>query len=83
MSQAVVGQTQVLGNHPAFAVVLRQEGFQTFFLEVVEGHQRQDSMAQLGVFALVNSPKTLLIKSFSIFLDAQKNLGQVCIFKNP
>lgn len=42
--QAIVGQTQLFGKHPAFAVILGKEGVKTFLLQIVEGDQRQNSV---------------------------------------
>ena len=69
VAEAVVGQTQRFGQQPALAVVLGKERgnagitvtamLADFGLQVVEGDERQDGVAEFGVFVLVDAPETL------------------------
>ena len=71
MTEAVVGEAQGLGEHPAFAVVLGEEGFDALFavatgildlrLEVVEGDKGEDRVTKLRVPVLVDAPKALRV----------------------
>ena len=64
VAEAVVGEAQGFREHPAFAVVLGKEGFQPFFLEIVEGDEGKDSVTQFWVFVFVYAPKPFGIKVF-------------------
>jgi hypothetical protein len=59
VAEAEVGEADRLGEHPALPVVLVQEGVEAQALEVVEGDEGEDGVAQLGVFVLVDAPESL------------------------
>ena len=69
VAEAVVGEAHGLREHPAFAVVLGEEGFDALLavatgggdlrFEVVEGYEGQDGVAKLGVLVPIDAPETL------------------------
>ena len=69
VAEAVVGEAQGLREHPAFAVVLGEEGFDALpavaaggfdlRFEVVEGDEGQDGVAELGVPVPIDTPEAL------------------------
>ncbi|MCY1551585.1 hypothetical protein D9M68_879270 [compost metagenome] len=80
MAQAVVGKAQLFGKHPALAVVLGEKGIEAFFLKVVEGDHRQDGVAQLRGFVLIDAPEPLLVERLCISLYPQKRQRIIRIF---
>ena len=68
VAETVVGQAQGFREHPAFTIVLVQEGFDALFpvaaagadllFEVVEGDEGQDGVAEFRVFVLIDAPET-------------------------
>ena len=69
VTEAIVCKAQGLWEHPALAVVLREERLDPLLpvaatgadllFEVMEGDEGQDRVAQLGVLVLVNPPEAL------------------------
>ena len=57
VAEAVVGEAQGFGQHPAFAIVEVEEGVEAEVFEVVEGNQGKNSVAQFGVFFFIYTPK--------------------------
>ena len=80
VTEAIVGEKQGFGEHPAFTVVLAEEGFDALlpvtaagadlFFEVVEGNEGQDGVAEFRIFFLIDTPETLGIA-------AGRNSGRV------
>ena len=69
MAEAVVGEAQGLGEHPAFAVVLGEEGFDALFtvatsgldlrLEVGKRNARENGVPQFGSLFSADTPEAL------------------------
>ena len=65
VAETVIGETQCLREHPAFAVVLGEEGLDALLavatsilnlrFQVVKGDERQDGVTELGVLVSVNA----------------------------
>jgi len=66
VAEAIVGKSQCFGQHPAFAVVLAEEGINALVavttagadlrFKIVEGDECQDRMAKFWVLVLVDTP---------------------------
>ena len=78
VAETEVGEAQSIGEEPAFVGVLGKEGFDAaiaitaavpnFLLEVVEGDEREDSIAKLRILVLVDAPETLGIRCLGLWL---------------
>lgn len=62
VTEAVVGETEGLREHPSLTVVLCQEGVHALFFEVVEGNEGEDGVAEFRVLVLIDTPETLLVQ---------------------
>jgi hypothetical protein len=63
MPQVVVGEVEGVGEDPAFTVVEVEEGVEAEAFEVVEGDEREDGVAQFGVFCI---PRLMRVKPWKI-----------------
>ena len=73
MTEAVIGETQGLGQHPAFAVVLGEEGLDAALavasgrvdlrLDVVEGDESQDGVTQFRFLVAIDAPEAANVES--------------------
>jgi len=72
VTEAVVGEAQGFGEHPALAVILSKEGVDALLpvaaagadlvFEIVEGDEGQDGVTEFRVFVLVDPPETFWVK---------------------
>lgn len=77
MAEAIVGQPESLGQHPALPVVQRQKrldtllavaaGLADLLLQIREGNQREDRMAKLGFSAAVHPPEPNCVRHVAMF----------------
>ena len=72
VAEAIIGEAEALWKHPAFAVILGQEGVDAHLtvaaggldlrFEVAEGDEGQDGVAEFRVLVFVDAPESLRIE---------------------
>ena len=83
MPKPVVREPQRLGEHPAFAVVLGEEGIESEALQLVKGDEGEDGVAQLRLLVLVDAPEAFGIKGARERLVADLVNRVVAVAEDP
>lgn len=72
VAEAIVGKAQSFWGHPAFAVILGEEGFDALVavtggddlvFEVLKGDLGQDGVAKFGGFVAIDAPEAFWVQA--------------------
>jgi|SRR5690606_17927257 len=80
VTEAVIGETERLGQHPTLSIILLEEGADAgvsitsiladHLFKIVQGNERQDGLTVLGMNVFVDAPKAFGKQLASEFLSA-------------
>ena len=83
VAEAVVGEAQRFGEHPAFAVVGGEEGVESMRLQVGESDLRQHGVAQLRVALFVHAPEAFGVKGSHEVLRVHSRFWVIAAAQEP
>ena len=88
VTEAIIRQTQGIGQHPAFAIVLGEKSFDASFgiaahrfdlgFEIPKGDQGQHRAPLFRVFVLINTPKPVCVPRWLRKIAIDKSMFPSC-----